>query len=38
MFAMVLVAVFNWKVSSSEDEKGKKASDFGAICVSDMYF
>jgi hypothetical protein len=38
MFAMVLVAVFIWKVSSREDEKGEKASDFGVIYVVVMYF
>jgi hypothetical protein len=38
IFVMVLVAVFNWKVSFREDEKGEKASDFEVIYVSDMYF
>jgi hypothetical protein len=38
MFAMVLVAVFNWKVSSREDVQDEKASDFGVIYVLVMYF
>ena len=29
MFSMVLVAVFNWKVFSREDEKGEKTSVLG---------
>lgn len=38
MFAMVLVAVFNWKVSFRENENGEKMSDFEVIYVFDMCF